>query len=212
MLFSQRNGLKQKKNVIQVNSMDDDLRNSLWNILTEYYWKAGKKDPSGVYITTIKDQTLNYIVKALWSHFFKKPMDTIPGVWNETYEAIREYFFSCKWFEVYDFIEFIIDWTPGRNCCRTIDTESFIYLTNIVLERELSAYRIIDDKFVQITSEGEVRKIENVLDGIVSWSPMGFHLDNAFKMISDRNTPNYRNSINESNSIVESMCKLFSDE
>jgi len=34
MLFSQRKDLKPVKSVVQTDSMDDDLRNGLWNVLT----------------------------------------------------------------------------------------------------------------------------------------------------------------------------------
>ncbi len=33
-LFSQRKGLKPVKSIIQIDSMDTDLRNSLWNALS----------------------------------------------------------------------------------------------------------------------------------------------------------------------------------
>jgi hypothetical protein len=36
-LFSQRKGLKPVKSVMQVDSMDDDLRNGLWNALVLHY-------------------------------------------------------------------------------------------------------------------------------------------------------------------------------
>jgi len=38
VLFSQREGIKPVKSVIQINDMDIELRNSLWNALTLCYW------------------------------------------------------------------------------------------------------------------------------------------------------------------------------
>jgi hypothetical protein len=46
-LFSQRKGLKPVKSVMQVDSMDDDLRNGLWNALTVYYWSKVESDSYG---------------------------------------------------------------------------------------------------------------------------------------------------------------------
>lgn len=37
-LFSHRHGLKPVKNVIQIDSIDTDLQNRLWNSLKIYYW------------------------------------------------------------------------------------------------------------------------------------------------------------------------------
>ncbi|HEU4506960.1 MAG TPA: hypothetical protein VFR78_01890 [Pyrinomonadaceae bacterium] len=39
--FSQRKGLKPIKNIVQVDSMDRDLRNGLWNALQIFYWGKG---------------------------------------------------------------------------------------------------------------------------------------------------------------------------
>jgi hypothetical protein len=37
-LFSQRKGIKPVKSVMQVDSMDSELRNGLWNALIIFYW------------------------------------------------------------------------------------------------------------------------------------------------------------------------------
>jgi hypothetical protein len=37
-LFSQRMGIKPVKSVFQVDSINNELRNSLWNALIKYYW------------------------------------------------------------------------------------------------------------------------------------------------------------------------------
>ena len=65
--FSQRKGLKPVSEVIQIDSMNSELRNSLWNTLTVELW--------------LRDQSLNHHLielfsEALWSDFFKKPIDS----------------------------------------------------------------------------------------------------------------------------------------
>ena len=37
--FSQRKGLKPIKSIVQKDSMDDDLKNGLWNVLHIFYLK-----------------------------------------------------------------------------------------------------------------------------------------------------------------------------
>jgi len=41
-LFSQRHGYKPVKSVIQIESIDEELRTGLWNALDIYYWSAGR--------------------------------------------------------------------------------------------------------------------------------------------------------------------------
>lgn len=38
MLFSQRYGYKTVKEIIQVDKMDNELRNALWDALCLFYW------------------------------------------------------------------------------------------------------------------------------------------------------------------------------
>jgi hypothetical protein len=39
-LFSERKGLKKIRTEIQVDSMDEALRNRLWNVLALFYWES----------------------------------------------------------------------------------------------------------------------------------------------------------------------------
>ncbi len=60
MLFSYRKGLKPVKSIMQVDNMDNDLRNNLWNALTIYYWNDVKDD----FIENYKD--INYLVENIY--------------------------------------------------------------------------------------------------------------------------------------------------
>lgn len=85
---------------------------------------------------------------------------------------------------------------------------------NKVLEREVSGYRFIDEMLVQISSESEVNEIIEAIKITKQHklTPVGTHLDTAMKMLSDRKQPDYRNSIKESISSVEAICKIISGD
>jgi len=119
---------------------------------------------------------------------------------------VREYFFNCKWFEVYDFIEFIANACPDE-----LDyiNPSFMEICNSVLERELSGYRFVGGKITQITSEEEIVEIEEALEATKSLKPVNNHLKRALDLLADRKSPDYRNSIKESISAVEAICILI---
>ncbi len=81
-----------------------------------------------------------------------------------------------------------------------------------MLERELSGYRFIAGKIAPITSEqeiSEVSEIEEALASKDSLQPVAIHLQTALDLLSDRESPDYRNSIKESTSAVEAMCRLI---
>jgi hypothetical protein len=107
LLFSQREGFKLIKNIIQYDSIDDDLRNGLWNALYLFYWSKAEKSP---YLSNVP--LVHHLCKKLWVDYFKYPLDTLNKYWEDTYRKIRNYFFSCPWYEVYDFIEFVANNYP----------------------------------------------------------------------------------------------------
>jgi len=201
-LFSQRKGFKPIKTVMQINSMDDDLRICLWNVLSLFYWEKVKKGLYGYEYGKIA-----ILLKMLWHNYFKKPIDTISWHWPDTYNEIREYFFNCEWYEVYDFIEFV-----ANNYSDESVNNIFMKACNSILERELSAYRFVGGKITQITSEAEISEIEEALKSSEPLKCVNTHLKRSLDLLADRKSPDYRNSVKESISAVEAICKLITKD
>lgn len=199
--FSQRKGLKQVKSLIQVNSIDDELRNGLWNGLTLFYWNIANEGSSNI-LSSYKD--LKYLCIMLWNNFFKYQLDDLDKYWSLTYKKIKEYFFNCEWYDVYDFIEFIVNNYPDKSV-----NQVFIIFCNSVLESELSAYRFVGGKITQITSEEEISEIEEALETSKPLRPVNNHLKRSVELLADKKSPDYRNSIKESILAVEAICKLI---
>ncbi len=205
MDFSQRIGLTPATKVIQANGMDMDLRISLWNALIETYWnkfRSGHK----VY-DYVKDSNFDTFSKVLYSLHYKKSIDTINSRWRDFLPVIRQDFFSCTWDRVYAFIEFTAKHGPEYNLGSTVRADSFIKLCNLVLERESSAYRFVAGKITPITSTDEIEEIERAISGSDQYAGVRTHLQTSLGFLTDRNNPDYRNSIKESISAVESLVK-----
>jgi hypothetical protein len=181
--------------------MDVELRNSLWNVVIGFY--MGNLDD-------IRRLT-NFIAlsKRLWCNYFKYPLDTLPKYEKDTYKEIREYFFTCEWYEVYDFIEFVANNYPDDY---NQVTPRFIDSCNNILERELSAYRFVGGKITQITSKEEITEIEEALEATEPLKGVNIHLKCALDKLADRKSPDYRNSVKESISAVEAICKLITKQ
>ena len=71
------------------------------------------------------------------------------------------------------------------------------------MEREVSAYRFVNGLISRITDETEIAEIDRALEG--PRDPVRTHLRRALELLSDRESPDYRNSIKESISAVESL-------
>jgi hypothetical protein len=202
MKFSQRNGLIQASEIIQSDSMSDELRNSLWSVLNLMVWTLGNGEFS---VNKTDFSTQGGFLKYIWFAYFKKPIDTIPRIYTGdvngkmAIQEIRNYFFSCKWFEVYDFLEFILEVLQ----IKTLDT-----MINSVLERELSAYRFISGIFTDITNKQQIEMLDEALRNN-DYPTVTSHLRRALELLSNRENPDYRNSIKEAISAVESIARII---
>lgn len=84
---------------------------------------------------------------------------------------------------------------------------------NRILEREMSAYRFVDGQITPITSEVEIAAIEQATQNVEGrFAPVTQHLRTALTLLSDRQQPDYRNSVKESISAVESACKIITND
>lgn len=203
--FSQRKGYTPVREQIQIEGMSPELRNSLWNALDIFLFRAKRPHSfAGYYSPSGYDEfRIERIGQSLWVGYFKRPLDTLPHSAINILGEIRRYFFSCEWFEVYDFLEFILRNVPvDKILIRTI---------NEVLEEELSAYRFIESTFVQITEPQEIESLEAALADN-EFPGVSEHLRRALELLSDRKKPDYRNSIKESISAVESISRIIVGE
>jgi hypothetical protein len=199
--FSEREGFTKVRTEIQVDNMDDALRNKLWNVLDSYYWRIANEHAHVLNNFAIIPEMRSFLNR-LYNSFLKIPVDTIPKDWRHALQQIRNRFFQREWYFVYDFIEFIANVYEDdtRN-------EAFKKTSNDVLESELSAYRFVGNQITRITSEEEISTIEEALES--PFKNVSAHLENALKLMSDKVSPDYRNSIKESISAVEAICRLI---
>jgi hypothetical protein len=140
---------------------------------------------------------------ALWTDLLKKPIDERP-----TYKAPIQVFFKTElmkglWASVYD----MVDYTT-----RFLERDDLDQALNQVLERDLSAYRIINHQVSPITNDMEIASIEDALKQTEAFPGVHIHLENALSKLSDRKNPDHRTSIKESISTVEGICKIIAND
>lgn len=204
MKFSERMGIELATKSIQISSIDADLRNALWSLLTLHYWDVIWFPRNKRNVISASD--LCDLFSALWIDYFKMPTDTIPTLFKGSsksggYDQLRQYFFEAKWYQIYDFVEFISIHGPDGY------RSDFISQCNFYLEKENSGYRFVDGKIIEITSSEEINEIEKAIEESTPYYGVKQHLKTAITLLSDRENPDYRNSIKESISAVEALCK-----
>lgn len=202
--FSERYGLEAKSMKIQTNSVDEELRTSLWNVLLLYIF-----DPLQYQSDRLtRSRDLSFFA-LMWHEYFTWPLDQLPFWTKETIDTIRDYFFQSRWYEVYDLLEYIIE-NYRRTGLASARRVVFKIGLNESLEQGQSAYRLVAGKFVPITSEEEIREIEQATSQSIP--NVREHIKTAMTLLSDRQNPDYRNSIKESISAVEAVCRLVTGE
>ncbi|NCI77898.1 AbiJ-NTD4 domain-containing protein [Acinetobacter kanungonis] len=208
MGFSERYGYKPVREIIQKESIDDILKNKLWSILYDQIFEKYSKYPR------YTDLFSNLISK-IWIDLFKLPLDEKPSAQRFT-SIIKKYLYDGEWYIFYDLIEFIVKNKRGSTSFGYTTAYSQINLINAIneaLETEASAYRIINEQITEITSEQEIQSIEDALENTNPYAGVQQHLNQALKLMSDRQKPDYRNSIKESISCVEALAmQLLEDD
>lgn len=204
MRFSERYGYKKVRDLVQLESMDEPLRNALWSLLKLHIWDKVRAS-SGIYhgysLSGFGNEEIATLCHRLWYSYFKKPLDQLDDDWSKVYAQLRRYFFDAEWCEVYDFVEFV-----AVNYEHYQFRDKFMDSCNLALEREVSAYRFVDGVIARITEQQEVDEVEDALAR--ARGPVQTHLRRALELLASREQPDYRNSIKESISAVESMVAL----
>ncbi len=205
-LFSQRYGHSPAEKAFQREAASQQLRTALWNLLNLLIWEKWEDYDYG---WTPHSKRINGLLKRLWIRHFNADVDHLPPFHRSdslkgAYDIIKERFFQCEWYQVFDFIEFMAK-----------ERESFISTEiaaaiNRTLQRENSAYRLVGQEIVEVTDKNQIAAIQKALE--VPAPPVRAHVSAALSMLSDRAKPDYRNSIKESISAVEAACREVSDQ
>lgn len=193
MRFSEEKGFRKARTAVQREEMDKSLRNGLWNVLhtrlfSNVHFTFSISQPSG----------LDHLVNSLWQSHFELPIDEAPQGAESQVATLRDFFFKANWYQIYDLITFILSWLDNP--------PEIVGEINQVLERNLSAYRFVQGKFVEITSEVELATVDDAIQQS-DFAGAAQHLARALELLTDRKNPDPRNSIKESISAVESASK-----
>lgn len=202
--FSQRVGLVPLEKAIQLEAIDQELRNGLWNVMDVLAWDLYRPFDYNYEDSTEK---IGNLVHSIFLSLYKMAYDAMPKLQNAKYgdeqafPVLRNVVMTGKWNEVYDLVDFI-----ARNAHPTFQ-KKLVPAFNAILARENSGYRFVGGELVQITAKTEIAAIESAITRGSRDSKA--HLERALQLLADRKAPDYRNSIKESISAVESVCKAI---
>lgn len=201
MRFSQRMGQTPIKKLAQIENIDDDLKNSLWNLITMFYLDDVTFTD---YSLSTKSSDRKRFIYGIWQGLFKEPIDQIPYKFSDTVKELKKRFYSIEWFEVFDIVEACSIYGPKTTKI------PYIEACNDVLKTENSAYHFVNEQLCEITSQEEIDTVEEAISISGIYGGVQEHLKTALNHMNNRTNPDFRNSIKESISAVESLAKILS--
>jgi AbiJ N-terminal domain 4 len=200
MAFSDRLGITKAKSILQVESIDTDLRNGLWQTCIESLFHVSGSRHDYEY-----DQQFRAIMDQTFVYFFKQTSEHVPYGYEAGIKAVRDWFFKAQWWQIYNFLEFLIS---GFDQPPFVPDHAFSERISFFLEREKSGYRIVDQLFVPITDPVEVLAVSDAASLVTKFAGAREHIRASIALFSKKPKADYRNSIKEAISAVEATARI----
>ena len=199
--FSERHGYVQPRSLVQRDALDEPTRVAIWNVIAMM---------PGSYTDSGDSYNHKGLAEHLWTSHFGRARDEFPGI-KPTWMLVKASILGDAFPSCMDTIEETLDgyrYNPPSFGANSIS--DFEEVLNNELERNLVGYRVIDRQLVPLESAEEVEAVAGAITAAEPrFAVARTHLSQALNLLSDRANPDYRNSIKESISAVESLARTI---
>jgi AbiJ N-terminal domain 4 len=188
--FSQRIGARQPPSS-GLEEASPELRTALWNVLHK---------PAFPDEAEHRERALAN-ARALWNHLGWRN-DQLPLLPHQMRAAIATEWFSCRWPEFFDLIEF-----TARLLATPLPPtrQQWFEMLNRVLESKGCAYRFIAEQLVPLSNSAEAAEVASVADSAIP--AVAAHIREARRLLPPNAGANPRDSIKQSMSAVEAALR-----
>ncbi len=205
--FSDRRGIKPLNTKMQLDELDERTRIGIANLLREWY-DDGK-------FAQYRSDFCERLLKDIYFEFVDDQARCIIKYQNDDF--IESYIYlpisANSYDDVLTIVEYVtnyfIEWQSWKYPNHWYNNDFIDYKAEIneLFEREYVGYRFIESEITPISDDIEVDEIEKSLD--IEFQGCKSHIKKALSFLSDRENPDYKNSIKESISAVESICQII---
>lgn len=212
MTFSQRMGLVNVRNAIQVESLDSETRVAIWNILLPF-------------ISAI-EREYSPIARSIWMDLYQQPADRVPQMRRAHYEIVSDEELYCRffrqkvidgnWYECLDFVEYVANEERRREwhiaLYDNMERKYKAYVPgpdnfNGIFEQYMVGYRFVNGEITPIANTTEIQSIEDAIEN--AQASVQELLSKALKHLSNRTNPDYAKSVECAISAVEAQCCII---
>ncbi|MCY3693992.1 MAG: hypothetical protein OXG77_02130 [Chloroflexi bacterium] len=185
--FSERQGHRPSRaDTIQLESMDERLKNAIWNFL--YARFLGENSTRAL-----------RMLGELLLQIAGGRADEVSVFHQTRLSQFSTWYFNSAWFDVYDALEYSL---------QKFGNDSHRKSINEILEREGSAYRFVGGFIAPISNEMEADSVGEAANQGLAFNLASQHISQAIAHLGNRSNPDYRNSIKEAVSAVETGVQI----
>lgn len=205
--FSDRRGIKPLNTKMQLDELDNRTRIGIANLLREWYDDRE--------FAQYRSEFCERLLKDIYFEFVDDQARCI--IKYQSDDFIESYIYlpisENSYDEVLTIVEYItnyfLQWQMSQYKKGVLYYDLIDYKAEIneLFQREYVGYRFIDGEITPISDDIEVAEIEKSLD--IKFQGCKSHIKKALGFLSDRENPDYKNSIKESISAVESICQII---
>ena len=203
-LFSERYGYIKPSEVLIRECMPEEIVNAInsaYDILQNVLFNLDRYNPS--------NECYKGMELFMWTRFLNKRRNGFfRGFDHEVVVTKIMSSADVPWHKKLDALELSVKWMSSvEDDYRGVEQIAieFAKRINHEFERLNYAYRFIDKEIVELTNEQEIKAIEECL--LTSANNVKMHLSNALELLAERPIGKYGNSIKESISAVEVVCR-----
>lgn len=204
--FSDTSGIAPRNKTIQLDEFDDDTRTRISNKLYELLAVVFDHTEDFYYSYRFEDAA-NSFCKDLINDVFCQRNALRSGYsydWHKVFESINEVIEQATFNEVLDIVEYTCRWLDSS----IKQHKGFMFpVFNQLFEQEYVGYRFVNGRIVAISDTTEIGAIEEACRNPVEGCRT--QLQKALDFLADRENKDYKNSIKESISAVESICQVI---
>lgn len=211
--FEERFGLPKKG--LQINAIDKKTRIRIYNELKLFLWP--RLIPGNEYSMLPSNGIISQYVYTIWSDHLGWNIDQKPKSRTELMSRFSAYILNDKlpWIQYLEFIEKAqanyLDILEDLNSDLINDPifKDYINRVNRIFIEESCGYRFVGRYLTPVIDEVELNEIADALINTDSITLVRNHIKNALMLLSDRERPDYNNSVKESISALEALSRLI---
>ena len=199
-LFSDRNNIEKLPEKIQLENLDERTRVGIFNLWSEVYYEV-------VWHGNLQNEDRQQLIRMIVIDLYNQLMPA----WNSIKEDvvlsnIQNTIINDTYNKIFDLLEYTIPRFQIIEDKFNYRNNNYFARFNDLFKREFVGYRFINKQISKISDSIEVKAISEIF--VNSGDTIRNHISKANAFLSDRENPDYQNSIKESISALEALSQI----